>query len=346
MRTSYIFRSLTVSLLFAVCGLLSVVSAQTTPNQPTDPAQQQSARTTVILPEERGPSLVAGQTELYCAGYIQYAPATGWLEIVGGQQEQEQHRFTEGDYVFVNAGSQQGVRVGQEFSIIRPRGELLSAFTKKKGWLGVYVQEMGQLRITEVKERVSVALVTTSCETILLGDFLRPAPARVSPVQRQEAQLNRFSDPQSGKPQGRILLARDGRELLTRNQIVYIDLGAEDNIKAGDYLTISRPLGTGNISPAKNEEFSVDKSVGFGSEKFKGTRFGNQSQRTKDYGGNAKGIYFGPAITSREVKGKRPPMPRKVVGEMVILSVQTRTATAVITRIAQEVHTGDYVEVQ
>jgi hypothetical protein len=39
-------------------------------------------------------------------------------------------------------------------------------------------------------------------------------------------------------------------------------------------------------------------------------------------------------------------MPRKVVGEMVILSVQQRTAAAVITKVAQEVHTGDYVEVQ
>jgi hypothetical protein len=271
---------------------------------------------------------------------------TGLLEVVGGEQEQEQRTYTEGDYVFINAGSQQNIRVGQEFSIVRPRGELLSDFTKKKGWLGVYVQEVGQLRVTEVKDRVSVAVVTTSCETILLGDFLRPEPARVAPLQRQAAQFNRFSDP-SGKQQGRILLSRDGRELLTQNQIVYIDLGAEDNVKAGDYLTIYRPAGTGNISPAVNEEFAVDKSKGFGSEKFKGTRFSNQSQRTKDYAGQRdKGIYFGPAITTREVKGRRPPVPRKVVGELVILNVQTRTATAIITRIAQEVHTGDFVEVQ
>jgi hypothetical protein len=31
---------------------------------------------------------------------------------------------------------------------------------------------------------------------------------------------------------------------------------------------------------------------------------------------------------------------------MVILNVQQRTATAVITRVAQEVHTGDNVELQ
>ncbi len=42
----------------------------------------------------------------------------------------------------------------------------------------------------------------------------------------------------------------------------------------------------------------------------------------------------------------RPPVPRKVVGEVVVLHVEARTATAVITRVAQEIHTGDYVELQ
>ena len=41
-------------------------------------------------------------------------------------------------------------------------------------------------------------------------------------------------------------MARDNRELLTRNDVVYIDLGGEDNVQRGDYLTIYRKLGTGN----------------------------------------------------------------------------------------------------
>lgn len=39
-------------------------------------------------------------------------------------------------------------------------------------------------------------------------------------------------------------------------------------------------------------------------------------------------------------------MPRKVVGEMVIIDVQKRTATAIITRTVGEVHTGDWVEMK
>jgi hypothetical protein len=39
-------------------------------------------------------------------------------------------------------------------------------------------------------------------------------------------------------------------------------------------------------------------------------------------------------------------MPRKVVAEAMIINVQVRTATAIIVRAAQEVHTGDFVEIK
>jgi hypothetical protein len=55
---------------------------------------------------------------------------------------------------------------------------------------------------------------------------------------------------------------------------------------------------------------------------------------------------FGPPIETPEIKRTRPGMPRKVVGEMVIINVQGRAATAIITRARQEIHTGDEVEIQ
>ena len=39
-------------------------------------------------------------------------------------------------------------------------------------------------------------------------------------------------------------------------------------------------------------------------------------------------------------------MQVSVVGEAVVLNVKERTATVVITRTAQEIHTGDWVEIQ
>lgn len=338
-----VYQSLTASLLLVACGFMGAANAQT-PN-PSSRAQPQPTPT-VILPQEEGPARVAGRTDLYCSGFVQYVPfPTPAMQIVGGEQEQEQRVYAEGDNVFINAGSQKGVRVGDTYSVIRPRGALTSKFTRKKGYLGVYVRELGQLRVIEVKERVSVAVVELSCETMLNGDLIQPTPNRLSPTQRTEVTLNRFADP-SGKQTGRIVLARDGREMVSRSQIVFIDLGAEDSIKAGDYFTIYRPSGTGNITTFENEEVFPATKDGYGSDRFGGGKYSIGSQRTKDYP-SMPGLYSRKtAVTTHEIKRRRPAVPRKVVGELTILSVQTRTATAIITRVAQEIHTGDYVELQ
>jgi hypothetical protein len=335
-----ILSSLRASLLLVVCALFSPAGAQT--GLPSGSPTPRPTPIPITLPEAKAPIRVATTNELYCGGFIQYAPAPNKLQIVGGEEEQEQRIYSQGDYVYINAGSNQGVVAGQEFSVVRPRGQFTSDFTRKKGWLGVYTMELGRLRVVDVKERVSVAQVTFACETMLLGDLLRGANERVAPFARNEVELNRFANP-TGKQQGRIILARDFRESPSVNEIVYIDLGTEDNIRPGDYFTIYRRVGTGNVTRFKDEEVAVSANSGFESERFKGGKFGTQAQRVQEP--NTTGVY-GPTVTTPDVKGSRPPLPRKIVGELVILSVQQRTATAVITRVAQEVHTGDYVELQ
>jgi hypothetical protein len=279
---------------------------------------------------------------MVCSGFIQYEPSPNYLQVVGGEQEQEKHIYAQGDYVYVNAGSRQGMRLGNEYTVVRPRGRFTSHWTKKRGALGVYTQEVGQLRVIVVKDEASVALITSACDAILLGDLLRAAEQRKSPPARVEAPLNRFSDP-SGKQQGRIVLARDAREMVTKDHIVFIDLGTEDNIKPGDYLTIYRQVGKGNLTNLGDEEITHSGLRGFESDRYRGGKFSVQAQRVQD---PTTMDVEGQNVTTPEVRRRRPALPRKVLGEMVVIGVQKRTATAVITRIAQEIHTGDHVELQ
>ena len=51
-------------------------------------------------------------------------------------------------------------------------------------------------------------------------------------------------------------------------------------------------------------------------------------------------------MTTKDAKKGRPDDLRKIVGEMMIVNVKERTATAVIVRTAGEIHTGDKVELQ
>ncbi|HEU4870536.1 MAG TPA: hypothetical protein VFT08_06795 [Pyrinomonadaceae bacterium] len=310
-------------------------------------AQTPAPTPRMILPTAAQPARVAGESSLFCAGYIRYQRFGQTPEIVGAEEEQEQRTFADGDIVYLNAGSRQGIKERQSFQIIRPRGDVKGVHRKKIGFLGTYVQEIGQLQVFKVREDTSAAKITFTCDAALLGDLLVDIPVRESPLQRAEGVLDRFADP-NGKQTGRLMMAKDNRELLTRNDIVYIDLGGEDNVKRGDYLTIYRPLGTGNLTRVDNEEMARNRATGFQSDRYRGGGIGNQASRAKDETAfvDAHGRYRYRPITSREVKRHRPDMPRKIVGEMVIIDVQSRTATAIITRVANEVHTGDWVEIQ
>jgi hypothetical protein len=310
-------------------------------------AQTPAPTPKMILPNAIEPARLANETALACAGHIRYQPFGETPEIVGAEEEQEQRTYSDGDIVYLNAGSSNGIKEGQTFQIIRPRGDVKGVHRQKTGFLGTYVQDIGQLQVFKVREGTSAAKITFTCDAALLGDLIVEVPVRESPLQRPETNLDRFADP-SGKQVGRLMMARDNREMLTSNHVVYIDLGGEDNVKRGDYLTIFRPLGTGNLTRIDNEEMARNRATGFLSDRYRGGGMSNQASRAKDSTAfvDANGRYRYKPITSREVKRHRPLMPRKIVGEMVIIDVQSRTATAIITRVAAEVHTGDWVEIQ
>jgi hypothetical protein len=299
-------------------------------------AQERKAKLVVSQATKNLP--VAVGNNLYCAGYVQNAQVDTSRKIVGAENEQEQNVYSQGNNVYISLGENRNVQVGDMFSVIRPRGQVNTRWTKKDD-LGYYVQEVGALEVVKVKGEVAVAKVTTSCDNLLLGDLVQPVPSRTSPMFTQRPALDVFADP-SGKAKGRIFMARDGREMLGREQIVYIDLGAEDSVNVGDYLTIYRPLGKGNLFENDEKENMNARSDGYESDEYRGGKFSIQAPRKRS------GDATGKVETNVTAKEDRPNNLRKVVGEIVILNVREKTATAMIVRTAQEIHTGDWVELQ
>jgi hypothetical protein len=298
----------------------------------------QERTSTLVVSQATKNLSVAGANNLYCAGYVQTAEVDTSRKIVGAVNEQEQNVYSQGNEVYISLGANKNVQVGDMFTVIRPRGRVETRWTKKDN-LGFYVQEVGALEIVRVKNEVAVARVKTSCDNLLIGDLIQPIPSRTSPLFTQRPALDLFGDP-SGKAKGRIFMARGGAELLSRDQIVYIDLGAEDSVNVGDYLTVFRPLGMGNLHQKIQKETVSARDEGFQSDEYRGGKFSNQAGRKRN--GDADGR----VETTDGAKKNRPPDLRKVVGELVILNVREKTATAVIVRTAQEIHTGDWVELQ
>jgi hypothetical protein len=301
-----------------------------------------SATITVTAQIETKPAskrmAIAERTNLYCAGFVQRSPIDTSNRLVGAVNEQEQFIYSENNVMYINAGANKGVREGDLMAVVRPRGQVNTRWTSK-GSLGFYVQEVGAIEVIRVKPDVSVVRVKTSCDNILLGDLVQPTEQRISPMFERRPALDLYGDP-SGKAVGRLFMARDNQELLGRDQIVYVDLGADDNVRTGDYLTIFRPLGKGNPLPVSQSESVSARDEGFHSFTYRGGKFSNQAARKS--GDQARGR----VVTTEKAKKDRPFNLRKVVGEGVVLNVKERTATVLITRTAQEIHTGDWVEIQ
>lgn len=299
---------------------------------------QGQTRPTLVAEAERGPRALAVGNNLYCAGYIQTSAISTANKIIGGIDEADGFIYSENKYVFINLGRDKGVRAGDIFAVVRPRGTVKSKWSKK-GELGFYVQEVGALEVVDVKPEVSVARISSSCDNLLLGDLVQLVERRESPKFTRKGEINRFADP-TGKAKGRIILARDNAEMLSRDFIAYVDLGAEDNVRVGDYLTIYRYLPKGNITLHPDRESVSARDHGFESDVYKGGKFSNQASRKS--GDKATGQ----EVRTRDIRNSRPAGLRKVVGEAVIINVKEKTATILITKTGQEIHTGDWVELQ
>ena len=289
-----------------------------------------------IIVKKKSAMPVVGPNGMYCGGYIQTSPISTSNRIIGGSEEADRYNFTENNFVYINMGASNGVNVGNLFSVVRPKGQVESRWTNKD--VGFYVQEVGALEVVSVKSDYSVAKVKFSCSSFLLGDLVQPRENRSAPLVDASAKFDQWSDP-SGKANGRILMARDSSETLAQNSIAYVDLGSEENVRVGDRLTVYRPLGKGNLMKTPEKEQVSARDEGFHSDTYRGGKFSNQASRKS--GEQADGRM----VTTYDAKRNRPAI-RKVVGEAIVLNVKERSATVVITQNTQEIHTGDWVEIQ
>lgn len=271
---------------------------------------------------------VSKRTDIYCTGYI--TESTLWPEsmVIGGERENFQSSFSQGDVVFINKGREEGVRSGAVYYIIRPLGKFKHPFDKKRK-LGTFVREVGMLRVIQVNEKTSTAEVTVSCETVEMGDLLKPYEEKLAPEPREGQPLLLHGE-SSGDISGQIVMARNYQEYSSANNIVFIDLGERQGVKEGDYFTIYHKITSKreNIGKFPNDKIDQWRSRGYESDHWRGGDFSNQSV----------------AKERQKILNDRPKIPRKVLGEMIVLKVEKGTAVALITRSVGEVNIGDRVE--
>ncbi|MCS7080386.1 MAG: hypothetical protein NZ585_10095 [Chloracidobacterium sp.] len=277
------------------------------------------------------PRSVISEAMRVCAGYIGPA-APEDLQIVGSDKEAYVREFSQGDLVYINRGRDANLQTGAEYQIVRNIGPVRDLADRGRV-LGTLVKELGVLRITEVRDTSATGEITLICTgTVNLGDVLVPYERRPIPTVRPYRPLSIVGAP-TGRATGQILASQMSREQLVRNDIVYINVGADNGIKVGDYMTVYRPLATDTISRFRDDRVGQRRSNGFPSDRF----------RTRDNASITSSQKSYPQVAERTPRNE---LPRTLVGEIVIIRTEANTAVGVLTRTTREAVIGDRVELQ
>jgi hypothetical protein len=266
-----------------------------------------------------------------CSGYISDTPVKSGLRIVGSTKELQSYPFTERDPVYINKGEDAGVQAGTYYLVVRPLGPMKQPFTKKM--LGYYVKELGIAKVEAVQARTSRVKIVQTCDEVWLGDELIPYEPAFDTYSREvhSASAKPMPDltPDPAATTGQIIMSRGFHEYLATNDIVFIDLGAAKGLHPGDSLTIYRTIGMseGLLNYGEGKIYR-DQEGGYSGPRYHGG----------DYSMDA------PSSPHDDVIKTRPALPKKVVGQLVLLKVEGNTSVARIVASSEEVNVGDLVQ--
>ena len=288
----------------------------------TDATPTGTVLTSVNFPTER--LITPTAADINCAGFISKPVGSRDQFVAGGLESPFTTRFANGEAIYLTGKYE----AGQQYTIVRElvdpnRYELFQGQWSSLKAAGQPYEELAHVRVIDTRGKMAVAKVEYSCDTIIPGDYVVPFVEKPAAAFHAPMRFDRFA-PASGQLSGRIILAKDFDSELGNGGKVYLNIGANQGLKVGDFLRASRTY----TATARD---AVD-SLSFKAS----TKEPTQTKQTVvDPGFMEKAHGLVVHVSD---------MPRRSVGEIIILGVTPATATGMIVFSMEPVHVGDRVE--
>jgi hypothetical protein len=305
--------------------LLAVAGYAQQPNtaMPDQDAPQGTLFTNASFPTER--VQMPTKADLYCAGFISKQILPNAHFVAGGLETPSTTKYENGDLVYLTGG---GYQAGQEFTIVRElrdpnRYEVFAGQHAMLSAMGQPYSELARVRVIDTRSKMAVAQVEFGCDPVNPGDLAIPYVAKADIAFRPPVRFDRFMPP-NGKASGRIVMARDFDSELGTGMKVYINVGENQGVKIGDYFRAVRSYSTDLHDPVDSLSFKA-----------------STVEDTQKYPPSVEQHMFtktgGPVIHVAD-------LPRRAVGEIVIIGTTPTTATGMIVFAMEDLHLGDGVE--
>jgi hypothetical protein len=302
-------------LLFATAAWAQT-PAETTAPQGTSP-------TSASFPVERVQTPT--YSDLYCAGFISKQMLPDANFVAGGLQTPSTTKFTRGDIVYLQGT---GYTTGAEYEVIRAlrdadEYEMYPGQQKLLKETGQPYEEVGRVKVIDTRHKTAIAQIEYACDGVNPGDTTIPFAEKQMVSFHPPVRFDRFL-PASSKVSGRIVMGKDFDSQLGTGHKLYINVGSNQGVKIGDYFRAVRSY----ESDLKDPVDSLSFKAAIAEDTQKKTPSVDPAMFTKSNG---------PVIHVRD-------LPRRSVGEIVIIGVTNTTATGMVVFSMEDVHAGDSVE--
>ena len=263
--------------------------------------------------------------DVYCAGFINRQTLPDANFVAGGLQTPSTTKFVKGDVVYLKGS---GYTPGAEYEIVRAlrdinEYEMYPGQRKLLKATGQPYEEVGRVRVIDTRSKTAVARIEYSCDTINPGDTAIPFAEKQMVPFHAPLRFDRFL-PTGSKVSGRIVMGRDFDSALGTGQKLYFNVGSNQGVKVGDYFRAVRNYEADLNDPVDSLSFKA--AVSEDTQKKQPSVDPHMFTRSN-----------GPVIHVRD-------LPRRAVGEVVVIGVTPTTATGMIVFAMEDVHAGDGVE--
>jgi len=264
--------------------------------------------------------------DLYCAGFINKQTLPDANFVAGGLQTPTTTKFTRGDMVFLEGT---GYSAGAEYEIVRALRDVneYEVFLGQRKLLketGQPYEEVGRVKIIDTRSsKTAIAQIEYACDGINPGDTAIPFAEKQPVSFHAPIRFDRFL-PASGKLTGRIVMGKDFDTQMGTGHKLYINVGANQGVHVGDFFRAVR-------------SYQADLDDPVDSLSFKAAIAEDTQKKTPSVDPRMFTKANGPVIHVRD-------LPRRAVGEIVIIGVTPTTATGMIVFTMEDVNAGDGVE--
>jgi hypothetical protein len=264
---------------------------------------------------------------LNCSGIVTSEPVPRNTYVITGEESNYRMVYSDGDAIFFNKGSDDGVKAGDQFRVVREvHDPYVIQWTK---WEQQILHKMGHmwadeasLKVIVARPKVSIARVEDACNFVQRGDVVVPFTQRAAPPIKLESHFDRFA-PANGKPLAMIITGKNFVAAMGNQDIAYVNLGSGQGVKVGDYFRIFRYQGTQHETVYQTPRYAFDQNFDTG----------------------AKDVHI-EGLGAVPSKWNWSNVPREDIGEAVVLRTAPDSSTVLITFSLTEIYPGDYIELE